>query len=128
MLLQSHDGNLHLLPALPDKWRSGEVKGLVARGGFVVDMRWENGKVKALTIQSKLGGNCRIRIGNGAALKENQILRPALGSNPNDFYATAQIKQPLLSIKTTAAKVILPLTQVYDLKTKKGKTYRLELL
>jgi alpha-L-fucosidase 2 len=60
MLLQSQNGNVHLLPALPDAWANGEIKGLVARGAFVVDMKWAAGKVVTADILSKAGGICRI--------------------------------------------------------------------
>ena len=62
MLVQSHMGFIHLLPAFPDAWQSGSVKGLRARGGFEVDMAWEKGKVVKLTIKSNMGGRCRIRV------------------------------------------------------------------
>jgi alpha-L-fucosidase 2 len=60
MLLQSQDGKVHLLPALPDAWKDGEVKGLVARGAFVVGLKWANGKVSQVEIFSKNGGECRV--------------------------------------------------------------------
>ncbi|MFC0516401.1 glycoside hydrolase N-terminal domain-containing protein [Mucilaginibacter angelicae] len=60
MLLQSQDGNVHLLPALPDAWTNGEIKGLVARGAYVVDMKWTGGKVVTAGILSKIGGQCHI--------------------------------------------------------------------
>ncbi|MHC4165632.1 MAG: glycoside hydrolase family 95 protein [Planctomycetota bacterium] len=61
MLLQSHAGEIHLLPSLPDAWPVGQVKGLCARGGFVVDIEWKNRALSQLKILSKAGGNCRIR-------------------------------------------------------------------
>ncbi|MDR2041075.1 MAG: glycoside hydrolase family 95 protein [Tannerella sp.] len=61
MLLQSHNGELHLLPALPPDWKSGQITGLCARGGWVVDLRWENGVLVSAHVFSKNGGKCKIR-------------------------------------------------------------------
>jgi alpha-L-fucosidase 2 len=55
MLMQSHTGRIQLLPALPKAWRSGSARGLCARGGFVVDISWENGLLEEATITSKKG-------------------------------------------------------------------------
>lgn len=61
MLLQSHAGYLELLPALPERWLSGRVQGLCARGGFVVDIKWQAGELVAATIQAKLEQSCEVR-------------------------------------------------------------------
>jgi alpha-L-fucosidase 2 len=61
MLLQSHLTDVHLLAALPDAWVNGHVKGLVARGGFVVDMYWKNGKLTKALVTSKTGAPCKLR-------------------------------------------------------------------
>jgi alpha-L-fucosidase 2 len=61
MLLQSHTGEVEILPALPKAIPTGSITGLCARGGFVVDIAWKDGKLTAATIRSKVGGPCRIR-------------------------------------------------------------------
>lgn len=60
MLLQSHDNVIHLLPAIPKAWNNGEVKGLCARGGFVVDMKWADNKLLNARIYSGKGGKCSL--------------------------------------------------------------------
>ena len=60
MLIQSQSGEIRLLPALPEEWKTGEVKGLCARGGFVVDMKWESGMLRDKLIFIPAGGICKL--------------------------------------------------------------------
>tara|TARA_R110002072_G_scaffold241027_1_gene399489 strand:+ start:19518 stop:21878 length:2361 start_codon:yes stop_codon:yes gene_type:complete len=59
-LLQSHAGALELLPALPPEWQEGSVRGLCARGGFVVDLVWHKAKLQQVAVRSRHGQSCRI--------------------------------------------------------------------
>ncbi len=123
MLLQSHDGAIHFLPALPDEWVTGEVSGLRAYGGFEVDFNWEDGAVKEIVITSNLGGNCRIRVPNDVALIDGTLLDSASGTNPNPFFATAEIKDPIIVNSSILNPVDLEPTFLYDLSTEAGETY-----
>ena len=120
MLMQSYDGFIYLLPALPSLWKEGEVKGLMARGGFELNLKWKNGKVERLTIKSHAGGNCRLRSLHPLSAKG---LKKAKGKNPNALYEVPSIAQPLVNESAKLNKVELKPTYLYDLPTRAGKEY-----
>jgi alpha-L-fucosidase 2 len=73
MLLQSHLGELHLLPAIPDAWKEGSVSGLKARGNFEVAMNWKNHQLTTATITSNVGGMCKVRTAVPVTIKSLNI-------------------------------------------------------
>ena len=125
MLMQSFDGALSLLPALPDEWKNGSIGGLRARGGFeIVSMKWNDGKLSEVTIRSTLGGNCRLRVANQVKLL-NGTLQQAKGVNPNSFFEYAETAKPLISAKAQQKQTDIKSTFLYDFATQAGKTYTL---
>ena len=123
MLVQSHDGAVQLLPALPKAWSKGKVSGIVARGGFVVDMEWQNGQLEVASITSKIGGVLRIR---SYVPLSGEGIKPAEGDCPNMLYAASEIATPLISKEVNAQHPLLYRTYEYDIVTEAGKTYTLQ--
>jgi alpha-L-fucosidase 2 len=77
MLLQSHAGVIHLLPALPKNWPTGEIKGLKARGGYTVDIKWNDGFLTKANIYTTLGGKIRIKY---------RKIEKTVSINPKEIY------------------------------------------
>lgn len=118
MLLQSHDGMISLLPALPAAWKDGSIKGIKARGNFTVDMEWKEGKLTKGKIYSVIGGTCRLRTNErvklaGASVTNagNELLT-AYGKPPYQKNANAR----LIELNDSTGYIV-------NFKTEKGKTY-----
>lgn len=120
MLMQSYDGFIYLLPALPGVWKEGEIKGIIARGGFELDIRWKAGKVDRLVVKSHKGGNCRLRC---LTKLSGKGLKKAKGDNPNTLYAVPAVRKPLINEQAKLNGVELKKTYLYDLDTKAGEEY-----
>jgi len=125
MLLQSQDGAIHLLPALPYAWKNGSVKGLKARGGFEVDIQWGDGEITAAKIKSSIGGNCRLR--SYVPLK-GKSLKEARGQNPNQFYKMPEIGKPLIHNDISSSSPAQKKVYEYDLSTRKGDVIEISKL
>ena len=124
MFVQSHDGALHILPAVPGIWAKGKISGLRTRGGFLTGIEWENGKVKSLKVKSLLGGNLRIRTATPLTLPAGETLEKASGINPNPFFKTHEIPAPIISGKAKLNPPVGVKTMLeYDLPTEPDKEY-----
>ena len=123
MLVQSHAGFLHILPALPTEWKTGgEVKGLRSRGGFIVtDLKWTDGNVERVTIKSTIGGNLRLR--SATPLLKNGVtsLKTAEGDNDNPLMQPYCMPDPIVKDKSKIPATRLEDTYLYDIPTQAGE-------
>ncbi|KKX48397.1 hypothetical protein L950_0221355 [Sphingobacterium sp. IITKGP-BTPF85] len=120
MLLQSHDGAVHVLPALSELWSDGAVSGIVARGGFTVDMNWKDGQIRNIAVTSKIGGNLRLR--SYWPLK-GKGLKIAAGENSNNLLNPIAGKEALVSSQATLKGNHLRPIFEYDMATQRGGKY-----
>lgn len=126
MLLQSHAGFVHVLPALPSSWAEGNVQGLRARGGFVItDMRWKMGKVVSLKIKSTVGGNLRLRSNAQLKMADGTSLTAASGTNANPLMQPYAMPEPIVADKSKIPDTHLATTYLYDIPTAAGQEIEL---
>ena len=98
MLIQSHDGRIALLPALPDEWSEGEVKGMCTRGAFEINMKWMQNKVTNLEILSTQGGVCKIEA-KGKMTIYNKGKKVKTKSNPDGTIEFNSVKNEIYTFK-----------------------------
>ena len=117
MLVQSHDGCVYLLPAIPSAWSEGRVTGIRCRGGFVVDeLAWKDGHITVCKIRSTLGGNLRIK-----AAYPIRGLKAAKGANANPLFRVPVTLKTINNSQVPLNPVNAPAAYTYDVKTKAGQ-------
>lgn len=123
ILLQSQGEEIFLLPAVPAHWSEGKIKGLRAKGGFIVDMYWKDNRLYKVVIVSTLGGNCRVR-SSVDFVSANAKIEKAKGKNVNPFYPPIDAPK-FLKKKNRKHLLILEIKKknIIDFQTKAGQTY-----
>jgi alpha-L-fucosidase 2 len=120
MLLQSHDGEISLLPALPSAWPEGVIDGIKARGNFTVSMEWKEGKLMVAKIHSSLGGYCRLRTAQAVRVFQEETNKTTARNPLLTVYGNPPYKKDpeakLIEIKISKGFVV-------DFKTERGKNY-----
>jgi alpha-L-fucosidase 2 len=129
MLLQSHAGAVHLLPALPEQWSEGNLSGLCTQGGFeITRLEWKNSRITTLKIRSALGGNLRLQVPNEVAVPALSPIKPAGGVNPNPLFAPVEMPEALMAPNAPLQHLELKKTWLYDLPTQKGQVYEIKFV
>ena len=125
MLVQSHDGAIHLLPALPDVWPAGRIDGLRARGGFEIErMEWANGRPTRVVVRSTIGGNFRLRSAIPLKSCKGGTALTAEGENPNPLFAYQRIGATPASHRSAPSNIRKEQYE-YDIATRPGGRYTL---
>ncbi|MFC0513754.1 glycoside hydrolase N-terminal domain-containing protein [Mucilaginibacter angelicae] len=122
MLLQSQDGEIELLPALPDAWSNGSIKGIKARGNFEVAIDWKKGKLNKAIIKSNIGGNCRLRTPIPVRIVEVSS-KTAVGTNGNVLNIVPTIPPYQKADEAQLPDISFNKGYLIDFATQKGKTY-----
>jgi alpha-L-fucosidase 2 len=122
--LQSQDGTISLLPALPSAWQNGSVRGIKARGNFTLSIQWKNGKLVKATIYSGNGGVCRVGSIDAVKVMETRS-QPAKGANPNSLNTSYGKTSYEKNSNAKLVELSIPQRKTIDFMTEKGKTYTL---
>ena len=120
MLIQSHDGAVHLLPALPDLWHTGSISGVKGRGGFQVDLKWTNGDVDKVTVYASISGNLRLR--SYVPLTGKGLVK-TVGQNSNVLLNPIQGANVIVSQHAVLSGYNLRKVYEYDVSTTAGEKY-----
>ena len=124
MMVQSHAGEIHLLPALPTAWSSGSVRGIRARGGFELDLAWENGALTGGELRSTLGGVARLRTARPITVTGASPV-DATGTNPNPLFRVHDPGTPEIADRSVLGTAPTLPPHAIDVRTDRGGRYTL---